>query len=184
MRLIIEVRLEGAQTSASATEATIVAVVERQDRSVADLGLTLTEGRALLAEVQSLLVQPQGFTPRRRLRARCLWQHLQPTTCLAIQTLGNIPSQNDSDEACEQDAGQEHQATSLPIRMQSAPLRLAPRADKTTLQTRHVPHTRTRLGSSNLAGRGRLKNHAQSAADQRKLPRRLPHLLPARSARK
>jgi hypothetical protein len=52
MRLIIEVRLEGAQTSASATEATIVAVVERQDRSVADLGLTLTEGRALLAEVQ------------------------------------------------------------------------------------------------------------------------------------
>jgi len=45
MRLIIEARLEGAPTSASATEPTIVAVVERQDRSVADLGLTLTEGR-------------------------------------------------------------------------------------------------------------------------------------------
>jgi hypothetical protein len=59
MRLIIEARLEGAQTSASATEATVVAVVERQDRSVADLGLTLTEGRALLAEVQSLLVSQQ-----------------------------------------------------------------------------------------------------------------------------
>jgi hypothetical protein len=50
MRLIIEARLEGAQTSASATEATIVAVVERQDRSVDDLGFTLTEGRALLAQ--------------------------------------------------------------------------------------------------------------------------------------
>jgi hypothetical protein len=55
MRLIIEARLEGGETSE--TEATTVAVVERKDRSVADLGLTLAEGRALLAEVQSLLVQ-------------------------------------------------------------------------------------------------------------------------------
>ena len=57
MRLIIEARLEGGETSE--TEATIVAVVERKDRSVADLGLTLAEGRALLAEVQSLLVSEQ-----------------------------------------------------------------------------------------------------------------------------
>ncbi|MEA3111267.1 MAG: hypothetical protein QOG58_1066, partial [Caballeronia sp.] len=49
MRLIIEARLEGGETSE--TGATIVAVVERKDRSVADLGLTLAEGRALLAEV-------------------------------------------------------------------------------------------------------------------------------------
>jgi len=34
-------------------------VVERKDRSVADLGLTLAEGRALLAEVQSVLVSQQ-----------------------------------------------------------------------------------------------------------------------------
>ena len=59
MRLIIEARLEGEQTSATATEPTIVAVVERKDRSVADLGLTLAEGRALLAEVQSVLVSKQ-----------------------------------------------------------------------------------------------------------------------------
>src|SRR6266446_7694516 len=59
MRLIIEARLEGAQTGASAAEATIVDVVERQDRSVADLGLTLAEGRALLAKVQSILVSQQ-----------------------------------------------------------------------------------------------------------------------------
>ena len=57
MRLIIEARLEGGETSE--TEATIVAVVERKDRSVADLGLTLAEGRALLAEVRSLLVSEQ-----------------------------------------------------------------------------------------------------------------------------
>ncbi|CAE6843540.1 ISKra4 family transposase ISBte1 [Paraburkholderia nemoris] len=57
MRLIIEARLEGGKTSE--TEATTVAVVERKDRSVADLGLTLAEGRALLAEVQSLLVSEQ-----------------------------------------------------------------------------------------------------------------------------
>lgn len=59
MRLIIEARLEGEQTSATAAEATIVAVVERQDRSLTDLGLTLAEGRALLADVQSLLVSQQ-----------------------------------------------------------------------------------------------------------------------------
>ncbi|CAE6959355.1 hypothetical protein [Paraburkholderia domus] len=57
MRLIIEARLEGGETNE--TEPTIVAVVERKDRSVADLGLTLAEGRALLVEVQSLLVSQQ-----------------------------------------------------------------------------------------------------------------------------
>ncbi|WP_165108155.1 hypothetical protein [Caballeronia sp. SBC2] len=34
--------------------------MEREDQSVADLGLTLAEGRALLAEVQSLLVSEQN----------------------------------------------------------------------------------------------------------------------------
>ncbi|TFE36462.1 hypothetical protein E2553_42685 [Paraburkholderia dipogonis] len=57
MRLIIEARVEGGE--ARATDATIVAVVERKDRSLADLGLALAEGRALLAEVQSFLVQDQ-----------------------------------------------------------------------------------------------------------------------------
>ncbi|MFM0348775.1 ISKra4 family transposase [Paraburkholderia sp. RL17-347-BIC-D] len=57
MRLIIEARVE--DDEARATDATIVAVVERDDRSLADLGLTLAEGRALLAQVQSLLVPEQ-----------------------------------------------------------------------------------------------------------------------------
>jgi hypothetical protein len=60
MRLIIEARLESDQASSAAESATIVAVVERQDRSVASLGLTLAEGRALLGEVQSVLVSHQG----------------------------------------------------------------------------------------------------------------------------
>ena len=50
MRLIIEARLEAGETSE--TKVATVAVVERKDRSVADLGLTLAEGRALLAEIQ------------------------------------------------------------------------------------------------------------------------------------
>ncbi|MEA3090476.1 MAG: hypothetical protein QOJ04_1818 [Caballeronia sp.] len=58
MRLIIEARLEDGETSK--TETTTVAVVERKDQSVADLGLTLAEGPALLAEVQSLLVSEQA----------------------------------------------------------------------------------------------------------------------------
>jgi hypothetical protein len=61
MRLIIEARLEEDKASSVADEAaTIVAVLERQDSSVADLGLTLAEGRALLAEVQSAWVSHQA----------------------------------------------------------------------------------------------------------------------------
>ena len=60
MRLIIEARLEGDQGSTATTEAAqIIAVLERQDRSLAGLGLTLAEGRALLAEVQSVLMSHQ-----------------------------------------------------------------------------------------------------------------------------
>jgi hypothetical protein len=64
MRLIIEARLEGAQTGATAAEATIVDVVERQDRSVADLGLTLAEGRALPAKVQSIAAAARCWRTR------------------------------------------------------------------------------------------------------------------------
>ena len=60
MRLIIEARLEGDQGSTTTTGAAqVIAVVERQDKGIADLGLTLAEGRALLAEVQSVLVSHQ-----------------------------------------------------------------------------------------------------------------------------
>jgi hypothetical protein len=44
---------------AAPAEAMTVEVVERQDGSVANLGLTLAEGRALLTKVQSILVSQQ-----------------------------------------------------------------------------------------------------------------------------
>ena len=59
MRLIIEARLEGSETGTPGPEARVVAVIERQDHSVADLGLTLAEGRALFAKVQAGLVVHQ-----------------------------------------------------------------------------------------------------------------------------
>lgn len=59
MRLIIEARLEDARIGAAPAATTIVEVVERQDGSLANLGLTLAEGRALLAKVQSVLVSQQ-----------------------------------------------------------------------------------------------------------------------------
>jgi hypothetical protein len=76
MRLIIEARLEGEQAeeaTATAAVATIVAVIERQDRSIADLGLTLVEGRALLAEIQSMLVSHQtaGWMASKAACCRC-----------------------------------------------------------------------------------------------------------------
>ncbi|MBB5503121.1 hypothetical protein [Paraburkholderia sp. MM5384-R2] len=71
MRLIIEAHLEGGE--ARATDATIVDVVERKDPSLADLGLTLAEGRALLAEVHSFLVPEQtaGWMESQMARHRC-----------------------------------------------------------------------------------------------------------------
>jgi hypothetical protein len=50
----------------TAAKATIVAVLKRKDRSVADLGLTLAEGRALLAELQSMRVPQQAASWMRR----------------------------------------------------------------------------------------------------------------------
>jgi hypothetical protein len=81
MRLIIEARLEGGETSE--TEATTVAVVERKDRSVADLGLTLAEGCALLAEVQSLLVSEQtaGWMDGKPIGLRSLWLDVGTQGC-------------------------------------------------------------------------------------------------------
>ena len=74
MRLIIEARLEGDPESLAETEAAkIVAVLERQDRSLAGLGLTLAEGRALLAEIQSVLVvqQTSDWTADKLACCRC-----------------------------------------------------------------------------------------------------------------
>jgi hypothetical protein len=59
MRLIVEVRLEGAEAGTPEAETRVVAVIDREDHSVSALGLTLAEGRALLAKVQTDLVAHQ-----------------------------------------------------------------------------------------------------------------------------
>ncbi|GAB7540464.1 hypothetical protein CS8_001250 [Cupriavidus sp. 8B] len=65
MRLIIEARLadEGSDTGHDIDG--ILAVIERRDCSLADLGLPLAEGRSLLTKVQAELVskQVEGWLP-------------------------------------------------------------------------------------------------------------------------
>ncbi len=56
MRLIIEARIDDGECDAKRDGNTIVAIVDRRDKDLSQLGLTLAEGRSLLAEVQSALV--------------------------------------------------------------------------------------------------------------------------------
>ena len=58
MRLIIEAHLAGEGCDV-VEDAGVVIVIERRDRSLSQLGLTLAEGRSLLARVQSILVAKQ-----------------------------------------------------------------------------------------------------------------------------
>ena len=59
MRLIIEARVEDPDARGATGGAVTLAVVERRKGSLAELGLTLAEGRDLLAEAQSALVSQQ-----------------------------------------------------------------------------------------------------------------------------
>jgi hypothetical protein len=59
MRLIIEARLVDGDTDTVEEGGGVLAVVERPDRSLAELGLTLAEGRSLLAKVQTELKSKQ-----------------------------------------------------------------------------------------------------------------------------
>ena len=70
MRLIIEARLSDGDSDTVNDGDGVLAVVERRDCSLAQLGLTLAEGRSLLAKVQAELVSKQvqlvaGFEPDR-----------------------------------------------------------------------------------------------------------------------
>jgi len=59
MRLIIEARLVDGDSDMVVDGDEVLAVVERPDCSLAELGLTLAEGRSLLAEVQAELISKQ-----------------------------------------------------------------------------------------------------------------------------
>jgi hypothetical protein len=59
MRLIIEVRFVDEDDNASRADNAVLAVIERPDHDLSQLGLTLSEGRSLLAEAQRALVSRQ-----------------------------------------------------------------------------------------------------------------------------
>jgi hypothetical protein len=59
MRLIIEARLVDGDTDTVEEGDGVLAVVERPDHSLVELGLTLAEGRSLLAKVQTELISKQ-----------------------------------------------------------------------------------------------------------------------------
>jgi hypothetical protein len=56
MRLIIEARIVDGDDEGGRADNAVLAVIERPDRSLSALGLTLSEGRSLLAEAQRALV--------------------------------------------------------------------------------------------------------------------------------
>lgn len=58
-RLIIEARLVDGDSDTVEEGDGVLAVVERPDCSLAELGLTLAEGRSLLAKVQAELISKQ-----------------------------------------------------------------------------------------------------------------------------
>jgi hypothetical protein len=59
MRLIIEARLADEDSDTAEEGEGVLAVIERPDRSLADLGLTLAEGRSILAKMQAELISKQ-----------------------------------------------------------------------------------------------------------------------------
>jgi hypothetical protein len=59
MRLIIEARLANGDNDTVGEGDRVLAVVERPDCSLADLGLSLAEGRSLLAKVKAKFISKQ-----------------------------------------------------------------------------------------------------------------------------
>ena len=58
MKLIIEARIEDSDSQAG--QAFVVGTVQRREGKLADLGLSLAEGRSLLGQMQSTLVSKQA----------------------------------------------------------------------------------------------------------------------------
>lgn len=92
MRLIIEARI--ADGGDAEDGAVTLAVVERRDRSLSKLGLTLAEGRALLAEAQAALVSQQvdGWISGETNCRRCgsALSHKDSRTVLVRTVFGNV----------------------------------------------------------------------------------------------
>jgi hypothetical protein len=143
MRLIIEARLEGDQASSAATEAgTIIAVVERQDRSVVGLGLTLAEGRALLAEAQSVLVSHQaaGWMADQLTCCRCglMLAHKDSRSITMRTVFGKVEIQSPRLWACSCGAKQGEPRRSVSPLSKALPQRVTPELEY--LQAKWAAH--------------------------------------------
>ena len=130
MRLIIEARLEDTQTGSTTSGATIVAALERQDRSVADLGLTLAEGRALLAEIQSMLVsqQVEGWMAGQLACRRCrsVLAHKDSRSIVMRTVFGKVEVRSPRLWACSCSAKQGEPRRSVSPLCKAVPRRVTP----------------------------------------------------------
>jgi hypothetical protein len=72
VRIIIEARLEDGKSSAP-SESVKIAVIDRADEDLEQLGLTLEEGRDVLAAIQSVVVSRQAakYLGTQDYRRRC-----------------------------------------------------------------------------------------------------------------
>src|ERR1035437_4079449 len=143
MRLIIEARLEGDQGSTATTEAAqIIAVLERQDRSVAALGLTLAEGRAVLAEVQSVLMSHQtaGWMAGHLTCCRCgsVLAHKDSRSIVMRTVFGKVEIQSPRLWTCSCGAKQGEPRRSVSPLSKAVPQRVTPELEY--LQAKWAAH--------------------------------------------
>jgi hypothetical protein len=100
MRLIIEARLADTDGDAAEEDDGALAVVERPDDSLAELGLTLAEGRSLLAKVQAELISKQvqrwlsGQTHCRRCGTALSHKDSRSTVLRTIYGKINVPARH------------------------------------------------------------------------------------------
>lgn len=59
MRLIIQAHINDANSSGAHDDVTVLAALERQDRSLSQVGLTRADGRAFLSQAQRALIDQQ-----------------------------------------------------------------------------------------------------------------------------
>ena len=111
MRLIIEARLVDGDRDTVNEGDGVLAVVERPDCSLAELGLTLAEGRSLLVEVQAELVSKQvqrwlsGQTHCRRCGAALSHKNSRSTVLRAVYGKVTVKSPRLWSCACQRAAG-------------------------------------------------------------------------------
>ena len=126
MRLIIEARLPDEDCDVVEDDGVVI-VTERRDRSLSQLGLTLAEGRSLLAKVQSVLVAKQvtgwssGQTHCRRCRAALSHKDSRSTVLRTIYGKVTVKSPRLWSCACQQTSSSPQQVIHPPVQSPAQP---------------------------------------------------------------